>query len=253
MRIISTLACLFLLLLPVAAAPEGTTAYLAARDRYIAQFKARPPKDDPSDMREGRALDDLERRMKTIIPPWQASGFAAAGKLSLRVLHPDLGFGMLDGLAYGARVTEIIVTSPILLQRWIVDHKDRGHASLNVPQTVEAAIRASQFWTFAYGDDNGWVMFGDVPVALSGGTATAQLATDTDSGTNIGGPKYLLVTVQRGDRFFAARQQLRISVAPQPECERARAFQPCYAQYLQQQPQWDAIRNQAQALVDLLH
>lgn len=235
------------------AAPGATDAYLAARDRYIAQFKAHPPADDPSDTREVRALADIDRRLLALIPAWHGPGFTDDDRTTTSILHQDLGFGTLDGRAYGARGTEVILTTPALLQRWIADHKDRGDASLNVPQAMDAAIRSSQFWTFAYGDDNGWVMFGDVPVTVSGAMATAQLATDTDSGTDIGGPKYLLVTVQRGDRFFVARQQLRTSIVPQPECEGARALQPCYAQYLPQQPQWDAVKAQAQALADLLH
>ncbi len=239
--------------LPAAGAPGDSAAYLAARDRYIAQFKARPPKDDPSDTREGRALDDLERRMKAIIPPWQAPGFAAQGKLNLSILHQDLGFGTLDGLAYGARATEVIVTTPALLQHWLEGRKNSGAPSLDVPQTIDGAIHASQFWTFAFGDDNGWLIFGAVPVQAAAGTVTAQLAVDTDSGVTHEGPKYILVTAQRDDRVFVARQALRTRIAPQPLCERARSFEACYAQYLQQQPQWPAIRDQAQALADLLH
>ena len=253
MRLAAAISCLVLLLLPAAAAPGDTAAYLAARDRYIAQFKALPPKDDPSDTREARALADLDRRLEAIIPPWQAAGSPRAIRTNISILHQDLGFGTLDGLAYGIEGTEVIVTTGALLHRWLADHNNTGSASWDVPQSVDAAAHSSQFWTFAYGDDNGWLLFGDVPVVFSGGTGTAQLAVDTDSGVPDAGPKYLLVTVLRNDRIFVARQKLRTTIAPQPLCNRARAFQPCYAQYLRGLPQWDAIRNQAQALADLLH
>src|ERR1700733_6885116 len=94
-----------LLLPPIgAAAVSPEDAYLAARDRYIASFKATASaKDEKAAFaRQDMAARDLELRLKAMVGPFSASGFPAEGKLNLVSLFPDdIGFGMLDGLVYG--------------------------------------------------------------------------------------------------------------------------------------------------------
>ena len=108
--------------------------------------------------------------------------------------------------------------------------------------------------------------FGEVPVKIPGGTGAAQLAADTQTGYLDEGPKYLfVVVVLRNDGAFVASQPLATDISRQPICERllrtdhntgeqaARDFQACFAPHLHEQPQYDALEKQAQALVNLLH
>jgi len=253
-------------------APAGdTAAYLAARDRYIGEYKSRPeysPTDQP--------LVDLEHRLKAIIPPWQAPGFPAEGRINLDTLQQDLGFGNLDGLRYEAGGTEVIVTTPALARNWMADH----NGGSDIAQPLKAAIRSDELMGSVRVPDEGWFYFGEVPVKISGGTGAVLLATDTDSGFvddghgNGSGPKYLLATVLRDDRVFVARQKLAINVSYQPTCgnqyrkesashnapqiqvpteQAVSDFRACFAPHLHEQPKYDAIQKQAQALVDLLH
>ena len=104
----------FVLCTPGSALSDNTAAYLAARDRYIVEYKSRPA-DSPMD----HPLADLDRRLKRIIPSWRSSGFPAEGRINLCCLQQDLGFGMLDGLRYQAKGTEVIVTTPTLIRDWI--------------------------------------------------------------------------------------------------------------------------------------
>jgi hypothetical protein len=252
----------------LADAGDRTAAYLAARDRYIAEFKARPA-DDPSDKRMDRAFADLEGQLKTIIAPWHAPGFPAEGRINLSTLdHQDMGFGALDGLRYETKETAVIVTTPVLVRNWIADHNRWWSGSDDIPQPVGAAIRSEQFWTYAEFDDSAKFFFGEVPVKIPGGTGVVLLAVDTQTGIPNEGPRYILVAVLRDDRIFVASQKLETTVPQQPVCERQleeassypntakhadRDFQACFAPHLHEQPRYGAIRKQAQALVDLLH
>ena len=74
------LALAALLLPPLgAAAVSPEEAYLAARDRYIASFKATPSAKDEKAVfaRHDKAVRDLEQQLKPIVGPFSASGFPA--------------------------------------------------------------------------------------------------------------------------------------------------------------------------------
>jgi hypothetical protein len=263
MRFNPILLCSLLLLLSAASQADPTAAYLAARDRYIAKFDAHPT-DDVSYMRSERAaVDDLERQTKKIIPPWRSPAFPANGRINITVLHHELGFGTLDGLLYDADGTKVIITTPALLQHWITDHNGWWSDSDNIPKSIEAAIRSEQFWTYAFGDDSGTFFFGEIPVKISSGKGVVLLATSTQTGIPDDGPKELLAAVLQDNRVVIARQDLATKIPQRTACRQVlwkpgrgeqtnREFQACFAPYLHEQPNYDAIRKQVQALADLL-
>lgn len=217
-----------------------------------------------------RALADLERQLTAITPAWSAPGFAPRVKFSLDTLsQEDLGFGRLDGLSYEGKGTTVLVTTPVLLRHWIGDHNRWWNGSDNIPQPLDAAIRSEPFWTYATFDDARGIPYGEVTITAPKGSiqSAAMLATFAQDLAFDAGPTEILVAVIYPDRAFLARQKLTGSTQPVPVCEaqlrqtRAthleekadRDYRACFAAHLREQPHYDAIRKQAQALVDLLH
>lgn len=247
----------------VAAFGDPTTDYLTARDRYIAEFNAHPSEDAAYKRAEAAAISDLDSKIKQVIPPWHPEIPFFGSGINLTTFQRDMGFGTLDGLLHIENRTEIIITTPALARHWITDHNKWWSGSDDIPQPIEAAIRTGQFWTYAFDGDSGTFFFGGVPVKISSGTGVVFLAVPTQTGIPDDGPNQLLAVVLRDDRVFIARQPLATSLPQQNICkqllwkpgtdeQRANDFQVCFAPYLHEQPRYDAIRKQAQALVDQL-
>jgi hypothetical protein len=247
----------------VAAFGDPTTDYLAARDRYIAEFNAHPSEDAAYKRAEAAAISDLDSKIKQVIPPWHPEIPFFGGGINLTILHQELGFGTLDGLLYTWNGAEVLITTPALARHWIADHNRGASGADVIPQPIEAAIRTGQFWTYAFYGDSGTFFFGEVPVKIPRGTGVVFLAVPTQTGIPDDGPNQLLAVVLRDDRVFIARQPLGTSIPQQNVCKQLlwkpgtdeqtdHDFQVCFAPYLHEQPKYDAIRKQAQALVDQL-
>ena len=213
-----------LLLAPIgAAAVSPEDAYLAARDRYIASFKATPSARDEKAVfaRHDKAIRDLEQQLKPVVGPFSAPGFPAEGKLNLVSLFPDdLGFGMLDGLVYGEgeSAKSIVVTTDSLLDKWLLGHHD-------LPTTAAAAVKTDDFYTQALLSDATAVNYGEIPVVAPPGAkfAYAMLSLIGNGPLVPGAPDRIFVALEQGGRVFIVNEKLTTRVPPIPACDGAGA------------------------------
>jgi hypothetical protein len=214
-----TLAAL-LCLLPLgafAASPEED--YLAARDRYIAQFKLQEnePITDAISKAEEQARAALEKQMQAIIGPSGVKGAPAQGKLNLdSLISGDMGFGLLDGLVFklggGAQV---LVTTRTLLARWIAAEQAiwKDSPEHGFPAEIDAALRAENFYTQALSHDAAVTHYADIPV--TGGVAML-ITHRQDIGPSV--PRELIVAVLTGERLFIWSAPARAKVVAIPQC-----------------------------------
>jgi hypothetical protein len=290
MRTAPALLC-FSLLFPACGAPlpGGATtpadAYLAARDRMVAEFSM----PGASDKDQASALSYLERRLQSLVPPWQAPGFSAKAVINLASLTPDdAGYGQLDGLRYASVDASAVVTTPPLLKHWLAEHRAWWPGKESVPQVAEAAFHSEAFYTQAVSPDAAMSSYGELPVP--GKNAVIQLAVFSQDLTFDTGPDTIVVAAVRGDRVFVAQQKLAIGTKPVAVCQAAmkqalaqseaemnaygasrlkdrasfdrhvaleekadRDYRHCFARHLPEQPVYAAIVKQAQALAEQLH
>lgn len=160
-----------------AASPED--GYIAARDRYVAKFKASVELDDKTARQEEAARADLEAKLRALLGRVTVDGVPAEGKLNLDTLFGgELGFGLIDGLAYQSddNAPRLIVTTPVLAKRWLTAHA-KWWGKNDVPQDLNAAVKSEPFYTQALSPDAAVFRFADIPVTkpANAGTANAML------------------------------------------------------------------------------
>src|SRR5581483_1902609 len=125
MRLASTLLLLCLFVgASHAASPED--AYLAARDKYVAQFKAMEKakvNSDKIDAAHTKAIADLEEKLRGIVGEVSVKGVPSTGKINLESLtDAEVGYGMLDGMKYFDEKEDspqLVVTTRYLLDKWL--------------------------------------------------------------------------------------------------------------------------------------
>ncbi len=214
-----------LLLSPIAAwatAPED--AYVAARDRYLAEFKRTVDTKavEARNNRETLAKKALERRLRAIIGPFAMKGFPAAGKINLDTLFSeDEGFGMLDGLVYGETESarSVVVTTDGLLDKWLRGHGEwweKDNPSANAP----AAVKSESFYTQAVSTDSAVVHLGEIPLPPLAGArfAHATLSARTQDASP-SAPDMMFVAVSRGGRVFIVNEKLATPFRPIAACD----------------------------------
>lgn len=277
MRITPALLCFSLIFSATAVAgspPQSALdTYISARDQALGMIKAKPGSDE-------RALADLERLIKLVIPPWSAPGFSAEGRLTLTALDEgDVGFGALDGLEYSRSGTIVVVTTKPLAARWLADHRNWWEEKAkNIPAAMITAFRSEAFYTQALANDAAVFLHGLVLVKAGGADlAVVELAAIAQDLVMDRGPDTMLAVVMRGDRIFLAQEKLNEKLAPVAVCKAAldkslahaktekdaakealteradRDYRSCFAQHLMEQKNYTALQKQAQALVDELH
>jgi hypothetical protein len=211
-----------------AAAPED--AYLAARDRYIAQLRPKDGAaiDDKTTKAEARARAELEQQLRRIIAP--IKGATRDGKINLEsLIEGDLGFEQLDALFFTLPdETRVTVTTRALLGAWLKRRrKDR------IPAQANAALRSENFYTQAISSGASVARFADVPVAFPGGFATAMLATRRQD-IGLATPRELIVALISGERVYLASVPAAPDIAMMPACAAV----------------WKEFENKAQAIYD---
>lgn len=189
-----------------------------ARDRYIAEFKSLRIEDG----RLSVPLRRLPMSKRDAIPAWSAPGFPAEGINLHCTDDSEAGFSVLDGLAYSAGDTFVIVTTLALLSRFLAGHNRRYRGG--GPVSIPAAFRSDEFWTF-----------------------TSH-------------PQAGVAAVVRGDRVWIAKQKLHQPLTPFTGCKHSEAterpeksYQACFAEHLRRHSGYAAVQTQAQGLVDSLH
>ena len=204
-----------------AASPEDD--YIAARDKFIAQFtlKEGAEIDEQTTRAEERARAELETQLRKIIGPSGVSGAPAQGKSNLdSLIKGEMGFGQLDALTFEMKGdTRLIVTTRALLARWLVDHKAWWNDN-NVPQEIDAALRSESFYTQAISTDASVARFAELPLNRPAGTSFAHAMLvmqrqDIGAGT----PHDVIVAVARGERVFIWSTPTAVKVPAMPVCE----------------------------------
>jgi hypothetical protein len=271
-------------------AASAEDGYLAARDRYIKTFEKSGLNDDKALEAHGRALADLEARLRQVVGPNDIKGFGTASKGNLDTLaSDDQGFGMLDALVYATAddTARVFVTTPGLLGRWL-----RGHAHWwdknNVPQNVAAALKSESFYTQAISADAAVSTFGDIPVTRPADASTV-VAMLTVGAQDIGSkaPDTLMIALVRPAKVFLVSAKIEPKIGPIAACEQAwqqfkkqaddamagyaktndqklfdkgtraeedwdRAYRQCFGARAPKEGFFPAVVKQAQALIDAL-
>jgi hypothetical protein len=236
-RIVRILPILiFVLGQPSAQALTPEEAYMEARDAAIAKIKAavtaeaRGPKDSYSDRiltADKQALADLEKQMRGVIGPVSIHDLGGTGVLNLDTLvEGDQGFGLLDGMVYGAvgAKTRVIVTTDGLLRRWLREHKNWwGKDSADLPQEPEAAIKEDGFYTQAISTDAAIMRFAELPVRkpAAASFAFAMLGARSQSDAPAKADEIFLAVAQSG-RVFVAHTRAFAAVGPIASCDAVR-------------------------------
>lgn len=142
--------CILALFSAATAAPsDPTAAYLAARDRYIAEFNGhlgyKGHLEGMNDTRPVQVFAEVERLLRVAVPVWNAPGFPATGEINLGVFDDPytMGFGVLNGLVYRSGGASVIMTNRALLMRWLADHNRRDR--VKVPVSIPAVFRSDNF------------------------------------------------------------------------------------------------------------
>ncbi len=217
-----------LLLAPVAAkAASPAETYFAARDAYIAKFKAISDAqkiDDDALKQHELAISELGTLLRPIVGPVAIKDFPAQGKSNLDSLFEgDLGFGLLDGLLYSSAddKTHVIVTTDALLAHWLREHKDWwGPKVANVPQEVNAALTSEAFYTQALQTDAAISKYVELPVAKPAQAkfAFAMLsARSQDIGPRTADE--LIVAVVQGARVYVVSAPANAKIEQMPACQ----------------------------------
>ncbi len=207
-----------------AASPED--AYLAARDKYIAQFRAMEKAKASSekiDAAHTKALADLEGRLRGLVGEVAVKGFSGAGKINLESLtESDVGYGMLDGMVYSAGSEDgpqLVVTTRYLLDRWLATAAKKDKPN-RVPADLTSALALDQFYTFSIGSDAAFTRDANFEItvppgaelarALLGGWAQ-EIGPNTDHA--------LIVTVAKDGKVFIASLRPKSAVGEIAACQ----------------------------------
>lgn len=271
-----------------AASPEDT--YIAARDKYIAKFKAAGEVNDTTARQEEAARADLEAKLRAMLGRIAVEGLPPDGNLTLDTLFGgEIGFGQLDALSFQANDDgpRLLVTTPSLAKRWLAAHAKSFGKDNDVPQDLAAALKSEQFYTQAMSQDAAVFRFADIPLAkpANASLVTAMLvARRQDIG--LATPDELFIAVLRADRLFIWTAPTQAKAAINPACEKvwndaaARAdkaaeefkksdpkddnpserilqegddaFRRCFAERAPGEPYFAPLTKQAQELVDKL-
>ncbi|CAO3427278.1 hypothetical protein [Azospirillum endophyticum] len=277
-----------------AAAPLD--GYLAARDRYIAALNREGEAGgaDSASRKEEDARRELEGMLKVMVGPVTVRGFSADGRINLQTLLKELGFGMLDGIAYGEADNQrvVVVTTEGLLRSWLKQHRDWWPGLGRMPQDPRSALGEEDFYTQAISTEAAVARFADLPVKAPGaGFAVAMLATARQD-IGLGVPDRIVLSVLQGGRVFVAVEPVAAPIAPIPTCDAVwkqheeaarrawkvfsalkqdettretlfkkaagleakgdRAYRRCFAQRFVKESGFQAVVQQAQALIDRL-
>jgi len=149
----------------LAASPEA--AYLAARDKYIAEIKAfedSKASESAIQAAENKAVADLEKRLRDIVGPVAVKGFPPADTLNLALREHDEEFGDLDGLTSNSEGQDVVVTTRPLLMAWLEQMVKDEVKDRRLPTDVDAAVRQDGFYTFSLGADAAFAKYADLPV-----------------------------------------------------------------------------------------
>lgn len=215
------LACM-LVSLTSQATDAATTAYLAARDKAVAEFRAADLEDPKTDERMQASLQTLQGMMQSIVGPIRLQGFPPKGSYYVDTLTDEEGYGKLDGVAASSsdgKSFALITTVP-LLRDWL------GHSS-DIPKPAAASVdslatvfTSETFYTEAFSDDAHYYKYAELPVSQgASGVARAILFTSAQDDPAPSPPDGILVALVNGERVVLLRKSW--TTPDIPECAAA--------------------------------
>ena len=209
-KLASLLAAFLLTSASLAWAGTPTDAYLATRDKAVAEL-AGPQYTDADAERERQALKALDPMIRALVGPVHVPGFLPPGKPNVDQVSGGVGFGKLDGivLASGGGKAFAIVSTVPLLDAWR-KVPGLGHS--------DPFRQPGDFITSAVANDSSAEVVARIPVAAHGrgdrvGAVLMLFAQDL-GGTYL--PDKVAVTVIHGGQAFLVIEE--VVAAPIPEC-----------------------------------
>lgn len=195
------------------------SAYSAAKDSAIRSLTARVKRGEAFAKYKpahDSALKELERRLRVIIGPFEATGFPGPGHINTDDLFPeDLGSGGLDGLMYETadHTSNVLVTTRSLLATWLTQ-VGRG-----IPRDPITALRDPDLYTFAINTEAAVSRYATIPVADASrlGVVAAMLVIRAQDDGPLT-PDEVIVSVVRGSRVFIVTVPTAAKIPPPPAC-----------------------------------
>ena len=240
MRLAALLAVLLLAAPALAASSEDD--YWAARDKGVAAVEAlEAAKTDDAKLQaaDSAVLADLEKRLIAFIGPVMVKGFAKTPKINPETLSQQgIGVNLLDGLAFAPTpdsndASALIVTTRPLLEAWLKARAAETDPAFRVAAKPEEALRASNFYTFAFGNDAAFGWAAEIAIEKPAGADFALAGVGRRA--QIDGPwpfDRLVVAVMKGGRALIAEVPAKAGIPAHPSCK----------------PIWDKAQAKAEAL-----
>lgn len=226
MRLASTLLLLCLFAgTSHAASPED--AYLAARDKYVAQFKAMEKakvNSDKIDAAHTKAIADLEEKLRGIVGEVSVKGFPSAGKINLESLtDAEVGYGMLDGMTFSdgkEDSPQLVVTTRYLLDKWLAAAAKEKDKSNRISPELTSALQSDQFYTSSVGSDATYTRDANLEIAAPPGVDLVR-AILGGWGQDVGPNQdyWMIVTVIKGGKVYIGSMKPKSKVGEIAACQ----------------------------------
>lgn len=269
------LAFLLLMASSAASAQSPEQAYIAARERAIAELSKLS--DSQKEAEDSRLLRGLEPLLRQAIGPFAIpQGLGGDIKPSPDTLCCGVGDGMLDSLIVWADSQRLVVTTEGLLQYWLQTHKNWWKDD-PIPTDPEQAFRSDAFLSLATASDWRVTPFAPLAIAKPAGAnlAVAMLVME-NQGILLGPPRQIAVSVIKGGKVFIAVVKATAADPPISACgaiyddyrtkaeaaggavtlqlqEQAQAsFDKCWAERAKGDHAFPALTKEAQDLADRL-
>jgi hypothetical protein len=186
--------------------------YFETRDNFIRQFEKASVPIDVLDEKDRHALAELEKQLKPIIGSVNVEGFPKQGKINLRTLEKDYGFGQVDGLSFSAKQEELFVTTDNILKKYLAGQPE-------LPKDLAELSKTGEFYVRAITAEAAVTYFAEIPLKSADGKSYVHAflgLTAQDIGPII--PKDIFVFVTNGNRILAVQSPAATEITEIPQC-----------------------------------
>jgi hypothetical protein len=208
--VLALFSCLSARMTLVAASLEEK--YFETRDNFIRQFEKASVPIDVLDEKDKHALAELEKQLKPIIGPVNVEGFPKEGKINLRTLENDYGFGQIDGLRFSSGQEELFVTTDNILKKYLAGQPE-------LPKDLAELSKTGEFYVRAITAEAAVTYFAEIPVKSANGKSYVHAflgLTAQDIGPFT--PKDIFVFVTNGNRILAVQSPAATEITEIPQC-----------------------------------
>ncbi|NWF38422.1 sel1 repeat family protein [Mariprofundus sp. NF] len=251
--------------------------YFATRDMFSKKFATEAAVD------ERPALAALENQIRAIVGAVKIEGFSGQGHINIRTLKAEPGYAQVDGLRFKSNREVLFVTTQGLLKHYLAEHP-------KLPQTVEETSKHEDFYRRVFHADAGVMLYTEVPANPTKGQSFAQAflgVSGQDTIPSIPNELFVFVVMEKQIRLINVPSSAEISDIQQckskwdisrtkgadalakyhasqsqdqkayeeyrrQEEEGVAAYRDCFAKESKNQPWYNALKTQAQSLVNRL-